>query len=467
MTVLEPQHLQTPSIADRPPPISLGEATRVWARIGLLSFGGPAGQIALMHRELVEDRKWISDARFLHALNYCMLLPGPEAQQLATYIGWLLHRTWGGLIAGGLFVLPGFATILALSFLYGSYGHIPIISAIFFGLKAAVLAVVLEAVIRIGKRAIKTRMMLVIAVIAFISIHFFHAPFPAIVAAAAAAGLVGQRFFPRYLPSATSRGGAMAETYLVDHLITSGKLTHIAPQAGRTMIVGLAWSVIWALPIVLCLAFFGPEHVFTQLGTFFSKAAVVTFGGAYSVLAYIAQQAVDVFGWVSPGEMLDGLALAETTPGPLIMVVQFVGYLAAFRFDGGLSPVTSAVIGSIITTWVTFAPCFLWIFVGAPYIETLIGNRWLHASLSCITAAVVGVVLNLSIWFAVHALFAQVDEVTRGPIHLLVPSFQTISVPSLIIAIGSMLALLKFHIGVAKTLAIAATVGAIWKMAVS
>jgi chromate transporter len=449
-----------------PAAVSLREATRVWARIGLLSFGGPAGQIALMHRELVDERKWISDGRFLHALNYCMLLPGPEAQQLATYIGWLLHRTWGGLIAGGLFVLPGFVTILALSYVYASFGQVPVISAIFFGLKAAVLAVVLEAVVRIGKRALKTRTMIALAASAFVAIHFLQVPFPLIVLAAGMFGLVVQHLRPKLLPAATIHGGETEQDYLIDRLITDGKLSHIAPQTIQTILIAIAWAVIWVLPIVLCLALVGPDHVFTQLSLFFSKAAVVTFGGAYSVLAYIAQQAVEVFGWMTPGEMLDGLALAETTPGPLIMVVQFVGYLAAFRFDGALNPVTAAVLGSVITTWVTFAPCFLWIFVGAPYIEALIGNRWLHAALSSITAAVVGVVLNLSIWFAVHALFADVAEADWGPVHFLVPSLQSVSIPSLVIALGSMAALLRFHVGVAKTLAVAAAAGVMWKLAV-
>jgi chromate transporter len=459
--------IETALLVPEPAPeISLREATRVWARIGLLSFGGPAGQIALMHRELVEERKWISDGRFLHALNYCMLLPGPEAQQLATYIGWLLHRTWGGLIAGGLFVLPGFVTILALSFIYGSYGQIPLIGAVFFGLKAAALAVVLEAVIRIGKRALKTRTMMALAAVAFVAIHFLQIPFPVIIFASAAVGLIAQRLLPSLLPTAVLRDGEIGRSYLIDRLIAEGKLTHIVPNSARTLAVSLVWIAIWALPIILCLVLLGPSHVFTQLDIFFSKAATVTFGGAYSVLAYIAQQAVDVFGWVTPGEMMDGLALAETTPGPLIMVVQFVGYLAAFRFDGALSPVTSAVVGSVITTWVTFAPCFLWIFVGAPYIETLIGNRWLHAALSCITAAVVGVVLNLSIWFAVHAFFGEVGAITRGGIHLLVPKLESLSIASLVIAAASMLALLRFHFGVAKTLAAAASAGVTWKLAV-
>lgn len=417
-----------------------------------------------MHRELVDQRRWISDGRFLHALNYCMLLPGPEAQQLATYIGWLMHRNLGGLIAGGLFVLPGFVTILVLSAVYASFGQVPWVTAVFFGLKAAVLAIVLEALIRIGKRALRNGVMVALAAAAFVGIHFLEIPFPAIIAAAAVFGMLAERLFPRMMPEPLLRIGEIDRTYYIDRCIAEKKFEHIGPRATHSLRTATIWLVIWIVPIAASLLLLGPQHVFTQIGTFFSKAAVVTFGGAYSVLAYIAQQAVDVFGWVTPGEMLDGLALAETTPGPLIMVVQFVGYLAAFREAGTLDPVMAAIIGSVITTWVTFAPCFLWIFVGAPYIETLIGNRWLHASLSCITAAVVGVVLNLSIWFAVHALFGEVAEADWGPVHLLLPTLQSLSIPSLVIAVASMAALLRFHVGVAKTLAVAAITGALWKL---
>lgn len=419
-----------------------------------------------MHRELVEQRRWISDGRFLHALNYCMLLPGPEAQQLAAYIGWLLHRTAGGLIAGALFVLPGFITILALSIIYTTYGNVVWVSAIFFGLKPAVLAVVIEAVVRISKRALRNAVMIGVASVAFGAIYFLEVPFPAIILAAGLFGLAAARFAPNLIPAALARRGEANSEYVVDHLISEGKLRHIEPRTGRTIAVALVGLVIWVAPIMICLALLGPDHVFTQLGTFFSKAAIVTFGGAYSVLTYIAQQAVEVYAWVTPGEMLDGLALAETTPGPLIMVVQFVGYLAAFRFDSALSPTAAAVIGSVITTWVTFAPCFVWIFVGAPYIERLIGNRWLNAALSCITAAVVGVILNLSVWFAVHALFTRVDETHVGLLRILTPDLNSVSVVSVVIAGASSLALLRFHIGMGRTLAAAAVTGLIWHLVI-
>jgi len=450
--------------SQRAAPVSLREAARVWARIGLLSFGGPAGQIALMHRELVEQRRWISDGRFLHALNYCMLLPGPEAQQLATYIGWLMHRTWGGIVAGGLFVLPGFFTILALSAVYAGYGSVPWVSALFLGLKAAVLAVVLEAVVRIGKRALRNATMVSVASAAFVAIHFFHLPFPTIVLGAALLGLAIQWFAPSYVPASSFHDGEMNATYLVDRLIAERRLAHIAPRTRNAIALTATWLAIWLVPVAISAVLVGENHIYTQLGVFFSKAAVVTFGGAYSVLAYLAQQAVDVYGWVTPGEMLDGLALAETTPGPLIMVVQFVGYLASYRFEGVVSPLGSAIVGSIMTTWVTFAPCFLWIFVGAPYIETLIGNRWLNAALSCITAAVVGVVLNLSIWFAIHALFGQVQEVAYGPVHLLLPELGSLSIVSLAIAAASIVAMFRFHIGIVKTLASAAFAGFAWHL---
>ncbi len=459
---MAPHPVSTP---DESREISFKEAFWVWARIGVLSFGGPAGQIALMHRELVEERRWISDGRFLHALNYCMLLPGPEAQQLATYIGWLLHRTWGGLVAGGLFVLPGFLMILALSIIYGAYGNVLWVSATFFGLKAAVLAVVVEAVVRISKRALRNAAMVSLAAAAFVAIYFFEVPFPAIVLGAGLLGLAAERLAPRLIPESLVRRGETSAGYVVDRMIAEGKLAHIGTRATRTIAVTLAWLGIWAAPTVLCLVLLGPDHVFTQVGLFFSKASVVTFGGAYSVLAYIAQQAVEVYAWVTPGEMLDGLALAETTPGPLIMVVQFVGYLAAFRFESALSPTTSAVIGSVITTWVTFAPCFLWIFAGAPYIERLIGNRWLNAALSCITAAVVGVILNLSVWFAVHVLFERVDEVRFGPVRTLIPELGSVSVVSVLIAAGSALALLRFHQGIGRTLLAAAAAGLAWRLA--
>jgi chromate transporter len=428
-------------------PISLREATRVWARIGLLSFGGPAGQIALMHRELVDKRQWISDARFLHALNYCMLLPGPEATQLAIYIAWLLHRTVGGLIAGVLFVLPGFFTILALSIVYALYGQVPLVLAVFVGLKAAVLAVVVEAVIRIGRKALKNRMMVLIAALAFVAIFVFRVPFPLIVLGAGLWGLLGRWWMPANFPPPASAAADASSDFLIDRLLGQGRLTHTRPSTSRAIRVTLTWLAIWWVPVFAVIALFGGRSVLAREGLFFSQTAVVTFGGAYAVLAYIAQRAVGSFHWITPGQMLDGLALAETTPGPLIMVVQFVAFLGAYHHQTGMSAMGAGIAGSVLTTWVTFAPCFLWIFLGAPYIEALRSNRALHAALSAVTAAVVGVVLNLSVWFALHTVFARVNERPWGWAHLEVPAWATLQWPSAVIAAAAMLAMLRFKVG--------------------
>jgi len=447
-----------------PPAISFPQAVRVWARIGLLSFGGPAGQVALMHKELVEERKWIDEERFLHALNYCMLLPGPEAQQLATYIGWLLHKTRGGLAAGLLFVLPGFVSILALSLLYAGFRELPAIAALFFGLKAAVLAVVVEAVLRVGKRALKTRLMVALAAFAFVAIFFFDVPFPIVVLSAAAFGLIGIRLFPGAFPSATQKKAASEHQTVIDRMAEAGELGHTLPSARRAVLVLLICSALWLAPFALFGALFGADSVFVQEGVFFSKAAMVTFGGAYAVLAYIAQRAVETYGWLQPGEMVDGLGLAETTPGPLIMVVQFVGFLGAFRHPGALPPFLAGVLGSVVTVWVTFVPCFLWIFLGAPYIEALRGNRSLHAALSAITAAVVGVILNLSLWFGLHVVFGQVSEEHVGVLRLYVPDAASLDPAALALAALSMLAMFRFHLGLPKTLAASAALGLLWKL---
>ncbi|MDX2223675.1 MAG: chromate efflux transporter [Rhodospirillaceae bacterium] len=449
------------------PQPTLAQATRVWARIGLLSFGGPAAQIALMHRELVDSRRWLSDGRFLHALNYCMLLPGPEAQQLAVYIGWLMHRTAGGLIAGVLFVLPGFATILALSILYAGYGNLPWVEALFYGIKAAVLAIVAEAVVRIGKRALQTPAMVALAALAFVAIHLFHVPFPAIVAAAAVLGLIGHRVVPHLMPRAALNDAGIDRSYLADALIADGRLAHIRPDVARTAAQSAVWLTLWLAPVAALVAALGPDHVFARIGVFFSQAAVVTFGGAYAVLAYIAQQAVQVYGWLTPGEMLDGLALAETTPGPLIMVTQFVGYLAAARGATGLDPLWAGIAGAALTTWVTFAPCFLWIFAGAPYIEALRGNARLNAALSCITAAVVGVILNLTIWFTLRVVFNVVEDATWGPVTVSVPEPGSLDPAALVIALASLIAVLRFHAGIGATLLAAAVAGFVWRMVLS
>jgi chromate transporter len=444
--------------------VSFAAALRVWARIGLLSFGGPAGQVALMHRELVEQRKWIDEQRFLHALNYCMLLPGPEAQQLATYIGWLMHRTRGGLAAGLLFVLPGFVAILALSLLYAGYGQLPAVAALFYGLKAAVLAIVVEAVLRIGRRALKSRLLVAVAAAAFLAIFLFALPFPLLVFGAGLFGMIAARLWPEALPRAAISQASDDHETLIDRLAASGELAHTRPSTARALRVVVVCSLLWFGPVLALSRVLGDDSVFVHEAKFFSQAAVVTFGGAYAVLAYIAQQAVETFHWLKPGEMLDGLGLAETTPGPLIMVVQFVGFMGAFRNPAGLSPLWAGVLGSITTVWVTFVPCFLWIFLGAPYIEALRGNRALHAALSAITAAVVGVILNLSIWFGLHVIFRQLSERRVGPLHLLVPALGSVDVGAATLAALAMLAMFRFKLGLPKTLAACALLGGAYKL---
>jgi len=441
---------------------SLAEATRVWAKIGWLGFGGPAGQIALMHRELVEKRRWISDERFLHALSYCMLLPGPEAQQLAIYIGWLMHRTAGGVIAGTLFVLPGVIVIGALSWLYATYQQLPAVAAIFFGLKAAVLAVVVEAVLRVGRRALKNRLMVAIAAAAFIVLYCFKLPFPLVILGAAAIGIVGRHWQPESFPAPASSATLAQGDYLVDRRIARGELTQMSRPLRKSIAVLVVCSILWVGPIVAVIALFGRDSIFAQQGVFFGEAAVVTFGGAYAVLAYIAQKAVETYGWLSPGEMVDGLALAETTPGPLIMVVQYVAFLSAFRHPGGMPPYAAAVLGSLLTTWVTFAPCFLWIFLGAPYVEALRGNRTIHAALSAITAAVVGVILNLSVWFAVHTIFHTVRAAQSGLVRADIPDWNSIDPAALALGAASLLAMLRFKLGMGWTLLGSAVLGASW-----
>ncbi|HWX66308.1 MAG TPA: chromate efflux transporter [Rhodanobacter sp.] len=432
--------------------VSLREATRVWAKVGLLSFGGPAGQIAVMHRELVEKHKWISDARFLHALNYCMLLPGPEAAQLAIYIGWLLHRTVGGLIAGVLFVLPGFVTILGLSIVYTLYGQVPLMVAVFFGLKAAVLAVVIEAVLRIGRKALKNRVMVGVAILAFVAIYVFRVPFPLIVLTAGLVGFLGRWWLPKSFPAPASASADASSQYLIDRLLGQGQLQHTKPSTRRAIRITLTWLAIWLLPVGFVIGAFGTHSVLAQEGIFFSQTAVVTFGGAYAVLAYIAQRAVESFHWISPGQMLDGLALAETTPGPLIMVLQFVAFLGAYHHETGLPPMAAGVVGSVLTTWVTFAPCFLWIFLGGPYVEALRSNRALNAALSAVTAAIVGVVLNLSAWFTLHTLFGSLELRHYDLLSLEVPQWASINLFATVMAAAALLAMLRFKVGMGWTL---------------
>jgi chromate transporter len=444
-------------------PIPFSDAVRVWIRIACLSFGGPAGQIAVMHRILVEEKRWIGERRFLHALNYCMLLPGPEAQQLATYIGWLLHRTAGGLAAGILFVLPGFVSILILSLLYTGYRDVPAVDGIFFGVKAAVLAVVVEAVLRIGRRVLRNATMYVIAAAAFVAIFFFDLAFPLIVLGAALIGFLGGRLDPdRFLVLQGHAPEAHAAT--LDALLDDGGAQAAAPGWRRAARTAAIWLALWLIPVIALLASLGSEHVFSQIAVFFSKLAVVTFGGAYAVLAYMAQQAVQTHGWLSPGEMLDGLGLAETTPGPLIMVVQFVGFLGAFRDAGALNPYVAGVLASVLATWVTFVPCFLWIFLGAPFVERLRDNRALSTALAGITAAVVGVILNLALWFGLHVVFGRVAQHHIGPLRLLAPDIATLDPAALVLCAGALVAVLRLRIGMLPTLAACAASGLAWRL---
>ena len=385
------------------PPVrpSFTEAFRFWLKLGLISFGGPTGQISIMHEELVEKKKWIGEERFLHALNYCMLLPGPEAQQLAIYIGWLLHRTWGGIVAGALFVLPSALLLFALSWLYMAGQDVKWIGAMFYGLKPAVLAVVAVAVLRIGAKVLKNGVMWGIAALAFIGIFFLKAPFPLIVGLAALTGWIGGKLWREKFLVISAHGGKKAGA--VDH---AADAEHTRPSWGRAIKVTLSCLTLWWLPVLGLGLWLGWNGTHAQQGLYFSKAAMVTFGGAYAVLPYVAQQAVERYGWLSAPQMIDGLGMAETTPGPLIMVLQFVGFVGAWQnAPAGWSPLASAALGAFVTTWVTFLPCFLWIFLGAPYIERLRGNERIACALSAVTAAVVGVVLNLAVWFALHALF--------------------------------------------------------------
>lgn len=391
-----------PSAAEPP---GFREAFHFWLKLGFISFGGPTGQIAIMHAELVEKRKWISEARFLHALNYCMLLPGPEATQLATYIGWLLHRTWGGIVAGGLFVLPSAFILWALSFVYVSFGKVPAVEAVFYGLKPAVLAIVAVAVVRIGKRVLKNQVMWALAGLAFVAIYFLKVPFPLILITAGVLGLLGGKWWPKkflIVGNQEAGGGNIGDAVLSDQ--ASAPL-HTRPSLGRAIKVCIVSLLLWWTPVFALGLWLGWDHTLFREGIFFSKAAMVTFGGAYAVLPYVGQQAVENHGWLSAGQMLDGLGLAETTPGPLIMVLQFVGFLGGWQHPGQLPPLAAATLGAFITTWTTFVPCFLWIFLGAPHIEQMRGNERLTSALSAVTAAVVGVILNLAVWFGWHVLW--------------------------------------------------------------
>lgn len=427
----------SPAVSPAAPPFR--EAFRVWLRIGLISFGGPAGQIALMHRMMVEERQWISESRFLSALNFCMLLPGPEAQQLATYIGWQLHRTWGGMMAGTLFVLPGFLLMMAIAMLYVGFGDLAWMQGLLFGLQCATLAIVIDAVRRVGRKALQHRLLWGIAALSFVAIFAFGLPFPVIILAAALLGWIGAHVAPAVFTRIPHREDEVAAP--------------AAPVAAtwplRILLSGVA---LWGLPVLLLITVLGLGHVYTQSAVFFSKMAVVTFGGAYAVLAYMTQQAVERYGWLTPGEMVQGLALAETTPGPLILVLTYVGFLAAFRDPGAIDPLLSGVLGASLSTWVTFVPCFLWIFLGAPYLERLRQVPALEAALTAITAAVVGVILNLSIWFALHVLFNDVGRWSGFGLSMALPQWASINPAALLLGGLAMLAMLRFRVGLSRVL---------------
>jgi chromate transporter len=436
--------------------VSFREAFWVWVRVAALSFGGPAGQIAVMHRILVEEKRWISETRFLHALNYCTLVPGPEAHKLAVYVGWLLHRTRGGLVAGTLFILPGLVALGVLSWIYATFGDVGYVQALFFGLKAAVLAVVLEAVVRVGRRALKTRTMVAIAALSFIAIFFFAVPFPAIIVAATAVGLISSATGKMSARPAANHGESGHDDGplpAIDAAFAVEIPDHVRPSHARALKVTAIGLLLWLGPLFAFLATIGTDNVFTHIAVFFSKMAVLTFGGAYAILTYVAQQAVDQYHWLAPGEMLAGLGMAETTPGPLISVVQFVGFMAAFRQPGALDPAVAGTLGGILAKWVTFAPSFLFIFIGAPYIEALRTNKALNAVLSTIMAAVVGVILNLAIWFAIHTLFAQVNVKHSLGMTLQIPVLSSLDLWSLLLSAAAMLALFRFKLGMMSTLA--------------
>ena len=442
--------------------VSLREAFWTWARVAGLSFGGPAGQIAVMHRILVEEKRWIGETRFLHALNYCMLLPGPEAHQLAVYIGWLLHKTRGGILAGGLFVLPGLIALGGLSLIYAAFGDIGVVQGLFFGLKAAVLALVVQALIRIGSRALKTRAQIAIAAAAFLALFVFALPFPLVIVAAAAIGLLGHALHLPWFEAAAGKDGlseADKAPALIDAAFARRIPAHVRPSLARFLTALVIGFFVWLSPLALLAA--GERGVFAAVAAFNAKMAVVTFGGAYAALAYMAQQAVEHFHWLRPGEMLVGLGFAETTPGPLISVVQFVGFMAAFRHAGTLNPYLAGSLGGVLAMWMTFMPSFLWIFLGGPYVEALIANKPLNAALTAITAAVVGVILNLAVWFGLHTLFTETAVRHFAGLMLSVPVAASIDWAALALSLAAFVAIFRFKAGMLPVLAGSTLLGAL------
>ena len=480
--------------------VPFSEAVKVWLRVAALSFGGPAGQIAVMHRIIVEEKKWIGEQRFLQALNYCTLLPGPEAQQLATYIGWLMHRTAGGLMAGILFVLPGLFAMMALSWVYVLLGKVSLVQGLFFGLKAAVLVIVVEAVLRVGGRALRNNAMRLLAVASFIAIFFYGVPFPLIVVAAGLIGFTATKLGRTEFQAGGHGAGGRPGLGDAQSLLGEDTPAHAKPNLVWSLSIGAIFLALWLVPVALLWVLRGPDDVFTQIAVFFSKMAVVTFGGAYAVLAYVAQQAVDNYGWVTAGEMLDGLGLAESTPGPLIMVTQFVGFLGAWRDQAGmhpllagtlggllttwvtftpcflwifmgayrdpgmLSPLAAATLGGLIATWVTFAPCFLWIFAGAPYVEALRSNKALSGALAAITAAIVGVILNLGVWFGLQVLFGELRPVSLLGATVDMPVLGSANVAAVALAAACAVAVFRFRFGMIPVLLASSMAGIVYAL---
>ena len=443
--------------------IPFRQAVKAWLVISLQTFGGPAGQIAVMQRTLVDEKRWIGQRRFLHALNYCMLLPGPEAQQLAIYTGWLLNGVRGGLTAGGLFVLPGMLALLALSAVYVGYGDTTFVNGLFLGLAPAVIAIVIQAVIRVSRRALTHPSLVLLAVAAFLALTFLSVPFPVVVLDA---GLIGW-LLHRIRPSATAHRADAATADSPPPLISDEQLHQDQPGLRRSAIILGVGVGAWAGPVLVAALLLGPDSILVDQGLFFSGAALVTFGGAYAVLAYVAQQAVSVYGWLAPGEMVRGLALAETTPGPLIMVVQFVAFVGAYRAPGDLEPWTAAVLAALLTTWVTFVPCFLFVLLGAPYVEMLRSNESLSAALTGITAAVVGVIANLALYFTRHTLFAASTVATWGPMSLELPRLSSIQLPGLAITAVACVLIFALRWSVLRTLGVCAIIGIATQLALS